>query len=764
MSKRVHSLARRALVGLAALFVCACGSDSTDPPGADASTTPDAEQLNCVLDGVKTDQEICDDGNQVAGDGCELDCSYTCLPGMDGRCDDGDPCTGQELCSEAHVCVPGTPAPDGMECGTGKVCKSGACADVTCGDMYVDVGEDCDDGNVDPDDGCDMCTFGCTADADCAPADTCAGAGDCDELAHTCLPLVPAADDTPCATGYCKMGVCTTPVCPNGDVEPGETCDDGNLMDGDGCDGDCTFSCVTPATDCPAAPACQVASCNMAHQCAVAADPTQNGNGCGGGNVCQNGACLPPASVCGNGMTESGEDCDFGAGNGANTGCETTCKFSCTKMPDSCVDSNTCNGVEACTNVTVGGKTGQKCMAGTPQPACTTCAGGFCGGGVCQASTCGDGCVDASKGEQCEPPSMGGCDAMCQNLPVCGNAVREAGEQCDDGNTTNTDGCSGVCKFEQAQRVNYLKMQFATDMFCTANRLGAAISGSTAQGQLQTALDDGVLDGSIDIGLPLLGLDDLSGTADGSLQVGFVNGTPETMGGTLMYNGASDLDWWHIADVTGLDANRLPTALLAASIAAKVLTGGPGKVVIAVILGGSPAALSMSSARVTVTIGAVSTPLTSMGNPPGHLAGEHLDPALQSFGTMGQQTANGAGKLCGNVSAASLAQVPIPDALVGGGLFACSQNYAATNSLLDVLVGGCTIFFTTQITSTQPDTVDASAPVAGAGGPYTLQANAQRVVSTCRDKNNAVVNLTTCLNAAAYSSFFKFATNRAIIK
>jgi cysteine-rich repeat protein len=31
---------------------------------------------------------------------------------------------------------------------------------------------------------------------------------------------------------------------------------------------------------------------------------------------------------------------------------------------------------------------------------------------------------------------------------VCGNGIREAGEQCDDGNTTNGDGCSSTCMVE----------------------------------------------------------------------------------------------------------------------------------------------------------------------------------------------------------------------------------------------------------------------------------------------------------------------------
>ena len=69
-----------------------------------------------------------------------------------------------------------------------------------------------------------------------------------------------------------------------------------------------------------------------------------------------------------------------------------------------------------------------------------------------------------------------------------------------------------------------------------------------------------------------------------------------------------------------------------------------------------------------------------------------------------------------------------------------------------------------QVSPTQPDDVDPTAPPAGAGGPYRLSAGTNRIVNTCRDKNNAVVNLAACLDAAAYSSYFRFATDRVIIK
>src|SRR5690606_6805752 len=129
---------------------------------------------------------------------------------------------------------------------------------------------------------------------------------------------------------------------------------------------------------------------------------------------------------------------------------------------------------------------------------------------VCVNSTCGDDFVDTGAGEQCEPPDTATCSDMCKNI-VCGDGVRAGGEQCDDGNTTNLDGCDSTCKFEQCQRVNQLQMRFNTDGYCTKNALGSAIVGQ-AQSTLQGALNDGVADGSITIALNALGLDDLTGT------------------------------------------------------------------------------------------------------------------------------------------------------------------------------------------------------------------------------------------------------------
>ena len=125
---------------------------------------------------------------------------------------------------------------------------------------------------------------------------------------------------------------------------------------------------MNPATDCGAPPACEKFQCTAAHVCQAIADTTQNGMACGAraGSSARTARAPSPTAVCGNGVEETGEDCDFGAQNGPNSGCEAvTCKFSCANAA-ACDDGNACNGAETCDAVTAtNGGSGKKCNAGT---------------------------------------------------------------------------------------------------------------------------------------------------------------------------------------------------------------------------------------------------------------------------------------------------------------------------------------------------------------------------------------------------------------
>lgn len=114
-------------------------------------------------------------------------------------------------------------------------------------------------------------------------------------------------------------------------------------------------------------------------------------------------------------------------------------------------------------------KPGQTCAAF--QPACIDEGG--CGDGVrsadeacddgniidgdgCNArcdsnESCGNGIVDLTAGEECDPaiPGTTSCSNQCL-LERCGNRVLDPREVCDDGNQESGDGCSSDCRSNEA--------------------------------------------------------------------------------------------------------------------------------------------------------------------------------------------------------------------------------------------------------------------------------------------------------------------------
>jgi len=321
----------------------------------------------------------------------------------------------------------------------------------------------------------------------------------------------------------------------------------------------------------------------------------------------------------------------------------------------------------------------------------------------------------------------------------CGNGTRDPGEQCDDGNRGNLDGCSSTCQFEQTHRMNSISMMFNTDAFCTANAVGGAIK-SVAQGQIGDALSGAISDGSISVLLGAKGLADPTGAGTGNFTMSSFMGAPTSAG--------LGLDAVFTASESSLNPDLTPLVSMTASVANGQVSA-TGNVAFSMSLGAAPVDISLSGAKTKATVGAASAP----GGIP---ASMKLDPALKTFATLTN------GQMCGNISAASLAAVPVPAELTSGST-SCSQGYTTANSMLDVIVGGCRVFIVSALAATQPDKADPTAPVAGAGAPYKLTQSGNKVTG-CKDKNNASVSLDTCLKSAAFSAGFKFTSQRANVR
>ncbi len=77
--------------------------------------------------------------------------------------------------------------------------------------------------------------------------------------------------------------------------------------------------------------------------------------------------------------------------------------------------------------------------------------GSICGPS-CAAPICGDGNLD--PGEECDDGNNvdgDGCSAVCTVEPFCGDGNLDPGEECDDGNNVDGDGCDANCKVELPQ-------------------------------------------------------------------------------------------------------------------------------------------------------------------------------------------------------------------------------------------------------------------------------------------------------------------------
>ena len=248
------------------------GADGETDASGGGSTTGDAtsgappKPIVCG-DGVLDDGEQCDDGNDVADDGCTPLCTLpACGDGVaqpGEQCDAGADNGPGKAClgnCETNVCGDGDQGPgEGCDDGNlddGDACTA-ACALATCGDGEVNQGEPCDDGNAIDTDACTAaCTLAACGDGHVQAPEACdAGKANSDAGActSTCAQAVcgdglihvgfETCDDGPAnGPGQACLPGCVKNVCGDGDQGPGEQCDLG-LQNGEGaCHGNCTLN------------------------------------------------------------------------------------------------------------------------------------------------------------------------------------------------------------------------------------------------------------------------------------------------------------------------------------------------------------------------------------------------------------------------------------------------------------------------------------------------------------------------------------------
>ncbi len=361
-------------------------------------------------------------------------------------------------------------------------CTGGGCGGMStgemqaiCGNGILEAGEQCDDQNGRPGDGCSgLCriepNYACPgAGQPCVSTVVCGdgavtGSEACDDRNVTpgdgCSATCQVEPGFGCGAGGCV--VVTDGVCGDGVVNAGESCDDGGTAPGDGCSASCAlepgFSCPSPGAPCVSTEACGDGHLGSAEECDDG--NTAPGDGC-------SGACtLEPYSVC----TTPGQPCasTIVCGDGAVTGDE-ACDDSNTQAGDGCAadckqvelgfNCPTAQGVGgACQAVSVGScgdghlDFGEFCDDGNNDPNygcandCTVAPGYLCSvaGQLCsRVEWCGDGKLSVQRAEVCDDGSQCANGLDCTSDPSLCNGIGNG--SCAP---RNNDGCTDTCTVE----------------------------------------------------------------------------------------------------------------------------------------------------------------------------------------------------------------------------------------------------------------------------------------------------------------------------
>jgi cysteine-rich repeat protein len=491
-------------------------------------------------DGILAPGEECDDSNPLALDGCSDTCTvekgWTCL-GQPSQCKplcgDGIVAVGKEDCDDKNV-APGDGCDSDCKTEPNYTCvnapnQSSVCT-TPCGDGIIAGNEVCDDHNTTNGDGCnDACKT--------EPGYTCVGMPSvCKSLCGDGIQIAPElCDDHNTANGdgcnaLCKVEpgfnclgtaptVCTA-ICGDGEVVGSETCDVGPPVAGDGCDSNCKaehgYVCNNSPSQC--ATVCGDGVIGGLEQCDSAGGP-----GCSAvctivpGYKCAGEPSLCVTS-CGDGIQAGGEQCDDGnlvngdccsATCGAETGCEiepnnlasmandfktlavnNVVKGTIKPLADldvytvtvpagqtGVITAVTLDGLtSACANNTEDSFITITDINGVSLVAADGGAPGKCAQAQATALPSGDYFIEVKSGSGTQ---FSYSLSIQVQFVVCGNGTKEPGEQCDDSNTVNGDGCSSACLIEVATEIepnNTAAQALVNGVFPTNELWAGAIS------------------------------------------------------------------------------------------------------------------------------------------------------------------------------------------------------------------------------------------------------------------------------------------------
>ncbi|MDD4319158.1 MAG: hypothetical protein PHW10_02440 [Candidatus Peribacteraceae bacterium] len=477
---------------------CSWETHCTDDADNDQNGQTDCDDDGCSGTSACASSEICTNGWDDDGDS-RIDCADSdCF--SNPACQSPDPCNATNcqpynICATAE-CRNGTCERGDVECDDdGDDCTIEYCS-ITAGgctqrrnleDPWCDE-PSCDDGECSV-----QCPQHCKSGACCdwvgcyvVPSIECTDYKGDDT---TCGPYTCGSGPTPCNTSNCSSNACTVAQCVNGICErSGVECPDD---DGDECTieycsvsaGGCTMRrstdpwCQTdPCGDgsCAVGEECS-RDCDTETHCEDGADNDQDGQADCDDDECSEDPACAPANKCTNNpyyycMTKDKPDLNCVSYYGCDEK-DGQCQWNpkpnapayCTAQQGVCCVYQDGQGTWEC-NGTI--KTQQACTAQDDKSvfkAGASCTEDLCGSAASSASSkpgCGNGNMD--QGEECDDGTDcgdGWCNSDDANAACrldctwgrCGDDITDDwyGEECDDGNLDNGDGCSDACLEEQ---------------------------------------------------------------------------------------------------------------------------------------------------------------------------------------------------------------------------------------------------------------------------------------------------------------------------